>query len=145
MTKSIHITYDESCRDADYEDSIAEENWQFFVFGAQIKHPEFQTVFSQQIDIDFEPQVGQKVYVLSVQYLDERSNIIVTGKGDIVWIFQDEDAAGFAKNSIDWAITQPTYVFLNDAGEAVEVISNFVGENGRSIYRTTVTELTIGE
>ena len=146
MANVIYIKFDESCHDAYYDSDWYREEWRYFIFSAHIKRPHYDHVGIQSLDIDFEPKITQPIFILSVRYRDEVRPLGETkGKGDVVWVFQNEEAALAAKNTLDWDINQSTYVFMDDNEKPVKVISNLVGENGRSIYRTMITELTIEE
>lgn len=91
---NIFVDYHYSCynshrSDEQYGDWT--EDWDFYINSVHLKQPRYGQL--ESFTVEWTPEIGQKVYVLSIRYSDGDSFGNASGKGEIVWVFSDRETA----------------------------------------------------
>ncbi len=102
------------------------EAYSFDVTGVQLTDPKSYSV--DTINVNFEAVPGDTVWVMSITYSTGDSFGYATGKGEVIWVFKDQDTAEQASQI--WTKTANDAVkvsFPVDSGETIKLCSPVYG------------------
>lgn len=117
------------------------ESWDFYVESVRLTTA--PGTYPDEFAVDWTPEVGQKVYVLSIRYSDGDSFGNASGKGEVVWVFRDKSVAEAAKQSAEKAgDNDQSYNIVSDSGKVVK-IQNLGWDYFTNVYDYSIEEFTI--
>lgn len=96
------------------------EDWDFYINSVHLNQPRYGQL--ESFTVEWTPEIGQKVYVLSIRYSDGDSFGSTSGKGEVMWVFSDREtaqrAAAALKNAGD---NQQTVEIEVESGKNVRI------------------------
>lgn len=139
----LYITYTEtrisSARgEGDYADW--RDEYYYSVDSAFISPPNRKAY--EEIGLDFEIKVGDKLYVLWATYSTGDSFGMAYGQGEIIWVFSDKSWACNAKDIIQLNRKEPYVEIIVDGDKAIR-IGNIAFGYFDSLDSTYITELVV--
>lgn len=131
----VYVSYEDYC---EFEESAQEQygdwsqSFSFCLGQASLSKPGLGQF--EEIETGVSLTVGQKVHVLLLRYGEGDSFGHASGKGEVMWVFSDENLAKEAKKRFEFAcgehpqgVKLPSIAFKTDCGKYV-ALENPVGD-----------------
>jgi len=139
VNNKLYVCYNSPCV-LDQEPIELYGDWhfefQFTVTNVSIDKPEDD---HESFTVDFNPIIGEKVFVLVMIFTTGDSFGCSTGNGEIIWTFSNIETATHARTNILEMIDSQTLNFKTETGTIVKMSNPAYG------YFETCTSLTIQE
>lgn len=117
------------------DDDNWEEDWDFYILSAHNRPKDG----SEQVEVDYEVSVGERVYVLYMRYSSGDSFGCANGKAEIIWVFKNKEVAMAAKKIWENANENDMVEIFTDSGKSLKLSNPAAGyfENVSSINLET--------